>query len=40
MKRPHIHLPKIDLRSLAVQTVLELAAGALAIALLLRWIGW
>lgn len=40
MKRPHLHLPKIDLHSIGVQTVLELAAGALAIALLYRWIAW
>ena len=38
MKRPHLQLPKIDLHSIGVQTVLELAVGALAIALLYRWI--
>ncbi len=40
MKRPHLHLPKVDFRSLAVQTGLELALGGLLIAGLLRWIGW
>lgn len=37
MKLPHFHRPKIDLHSEAVQTALELFAGALAFAALLRW---
>jgi len=40
MKLPQIPLPKIDYRSVAFQTTLELAAGGLMIALLLRWIEW
>jgi hypothetical protein len=40
MKLPHLHLPKVDVRSLAFQTTLELILGGLLIALLLRWIGW
>jgi hypothetical protein len=40
MKRSQIHLPKVDFRSLAVQTMLELALGGLLIALFLRWIDW
>ena len=38
MKRPHFHLPKVDLHSIAVQTSLELAAGGLLTALLIRWV--
>lgn len=38
MKIPQFHRPKIDLHSAAVQTVLELAAGALAFTFLLRWL--
>ena len=38
MKIPQFHRPRIDLHSPSVQTVLELAAGALAVALLLRWL--
>ena len=38
MKLPHFHCPKLDLRSVALQTTLELAAGALVCAALLRWI--
>ena len=38
MKRPHLHLPKVDYRSLSFQTVLELTLGGLLIALLLRWV--
>ena len=38
MKRPRIHFPKLDLHSLDVQTSLEIAAGGLLTALLLRWI--
>ncbi|HEX8295922.1 MAG TPA: hypothetical protein VF593_06445 [Chthoniobacteraceae bacterium] len=37
MKRPPFHLPKVDFHSLGVQTGLELAAGGLAMVLLLRW---
>lgn len=40
MKRLSLHLPKVDYRSLAFQTCLELVVGGLLIALLLRWIGW
>ncbi len=39
MKRPHLPLLKVDLHSLGFQTGLELAAGGLATAMLLRWIG-
>ena len=38
MKFPHIHRPKLDLHSLAVQTALELAAGGILVLLLMRWI--
>jgi hypothetical protein len=38
MKLPHFHRPKLDLHSVALQTTLELAAGALFCAALLRWI--
>jgi len=38
MKRPHFHWPKVDLHSVAVQTTIELAAGGIFIALLMRWI--
>jgi len=38
MKLPHIHRPKVDLRSVAVQTSLELAAGGILIAMLMHWI--
>jgi hypothetical protein len=38
MKFPHIHRPKVDLRSATVQTTLELAAGGILIAMLMRWI--
>jgi len=38
MKLPHFHRPRIDLHSASVQTVLELAAGALAVTVLLRWL--
>ena len=37
MKRPHFHLPKVDIHSLEFQTGLELAAGAVFTAMLLRW---
>ncbi len=37
MKRPHLHFPKFDLHSLGFQTGIELAAGGLATAMLLRW---
>ena len=36
MKRPH--LPKLDIHSLGLQTSLELAAGGVLTALLLRWV--
>jgi hypothetical protein len=38
MRFPHFHRPKLDLRSLAVQTSLELAAGGLVTVLLIRWV--
>lgn len=38
MKSPLAHLRKPDVRSLGFQTSLELAAGGLMIAILLRWI--
>ena len=38
MKRPSIRLPKVDVHSLGFQTKLELAAGAVFTALLLRWL--
>jgi hypothetical protein len=38
MKRPHLHLPRPDVHSLGFQTSLELAAGGLLTALLLRWL--
>jgi hypothetical protein len=37
VKLPRLHLSKFDLHSLAVQTALELALGAVLTALLLRW---
>lgn len=36
MKRPHFHLPKLDI--LDLQTALEIAAGGVATAMLLRWV--
>ena len=38
MKFPHFHRPKLVLHSAAVQTTLELAAGGVLIAMLMRWI--
>ena len=38
MKLPHFHCPKLDLHSVAVQTTIELAAGGILIAMLMRWI--
>jgi len=38
MKIPHFHRPKLDLHSIAVQTSLELAAGGVAVMLLIRWV--
>ena len=38
VKLPRLHLSKADLQSLAVQTSLELAAGAVLTVLLLRWL--
>jgi len=39
MKLPHFHFhrPRVDLHSAAVQTVVELTAAGLLIALLMRW---
>jgi hypothetical protein len=38
MKLPQFHRPKVDLHSVALQTTLELAAGAVFCAALLRWV--
>ena len=38
MKRSPIRLPKVDIHSVAFQTKVELAAGAVFTALLLRWL--
>ena len=38
MKRPHFHRPNVDLHSIAFQTSLELAAGGVLTALLIRWL--
>ena len=38
MKLPQFHFPKVDLRSVAVQTTIELAASGILIAMLMRWI--
>ena len=38
MKRPPIRLPKVDVRSLGFQTTVEIAAGGVFTALLLRWL--
>ena len=38
MKLPHFHRPKIDIHSVALQTTLELAAGGVAFAMLVRWL--
>ena len=38
MKRLHLHLPRIDVHSFDFQLSLELATGALFIALVLRWL--
>jgi hypothetical protein len=38
MKFPHFHRPRLDLHSVAVQTTIELTAGGLALAGLLRWL--
>lgn len=38
MKRPHLRLPHVDVHSLGFQTSLEITAGAVAIAALLRWL--
>ncbi len=38
MKLPLLRLPKVDVHSLAVQTKIELAAGAVFTVLLLRWL--
>jgi hypothetical protein len=37
MKLPSFHRPKIDLHSVAVQTSIEIAAGGVLFAALLRW---
>lgn len=37
MKSPQTTRPKLDLRSIAVQTTLELAAGGIAFAAFLHW---
>ncbi len=38
MKFPQIRRPKVDVHSLAFQTKLEIAAGAVFTAMLLRWL--
>ena len=38
MKSPHIHRPKLDLHSVTVQTVIELAIGSVLIVVLMRWV--
>lgn len=38
MKSPHFHRPRLDLHSVAVQTVIELAIAGVLIVLLLRWL--
>ncbi len=38
MKFPHIQLPKLDLRSVTVQTAIELAIGSVLIIVLRRWV--
>lgn len=38
MKFPHIHRPKVDLQSVTVQTVIELAIGSVLIVMLMRWV--
>lgn len=37
MKFPHLHRPKLDLRSPDVQTSIEIAVGGLLFAALMRW---
>jgi hypothetical protein len=38
MKRPHFHWPKPDFHSVGFQTAVEIAAGGIFTALLLRWL--
>jgi hypothetical protein len=38
MKRSPIRLPKVDVHSIGFQTNAELVAGAIFIALLMRWV--
>ncbi len=38
MKLPQIHRPKIDLRSTVLQTTLEIAAGGILCAALMKWV--
>lgn len=38
MKFPHIHRPKLDLRSVTVQTAIELAIASVLIIILMRWV--
>lgn len=38
MKLPIFHRPKLDFRSIGLQTALELAAGGVVMVLLIRWI--
>jgi hypothetical protein len=38
MKRSPIRLPKVDFRSVGFQTKVELVAGAVFTALLMRWL--
>jgi len=38
MKRPHFHLPRVDVHSLGFKTGVEIALGGFLMALLLRWV--
>ncbi len=38
MKFPHILPPKLDLHSVTVQTIIELAIGSVFIVLLMHWV--
>ena len=38
MKFPHIHRPRLDLQSVTVQTIIELAIGSVLIVMLMRWV--
>ena len=38
MKRPALRLPKVDVHSIGFQTAVEIAAGGVFTALLMRWL--